>query len=44
MIESYDLGANAYVQKPVDSTEFLEAANALGVFWLGFNKRSPMNC
>jgi two-component system response regulator len=37
IIHSYDLGANSYVQKPVGSTEFLEAAKALGVYWLGVN-------
>jgi two-component system, response regulator len=39
IIRSYDLGANSYVQKPVGSTEFLEAAKALGVYWLGVNKQ-----
>ena len=39
LIDSYDHGANAYVQKPVDSHEFLAAAKALGVFWLGVNSR-----
>lgn len=37
---SYDLGANSYVQKPVDSDEFLAAAKTLGVYWLGINKRA----
>jgi two-component system response regulator len=41
MIESYGLGANAYVQKPVNSDEFLAAAQALGVFWLNINKQPP---
>ncbi len=39
IVRSYDLGANSYVQKPVGSAEFLEAAKALGVYWLGVNKQ-----
>jgi two-component system response regulator len=35
--ESYIGGANSYVRKPVTSTEFLEAAKALGVYWLTVN-------
>jgi two-component system response regulator len=42
IIRSYDLGANSYVQKPVESAAFLEAAKALGVYWFGVN-RQPMS-
>lgn len=35
---SYELGANAYLRKPVDFAEFTEAARALAVFWLRFNE------
>jgi two-component system response regulator len=35
--ESYIGGANSYVRKPVTSAEFLEAARALGVYWLTVN-------
>lgn len=38
IIGSYDLGANGFVQKPVDFTEFVEVANQLGVYWLGVNR------
>lgn len=38
----YELGANAYVQKPVDFERFIDAARALGNFWLMLN-RSPSN-
>jgi two-component system, response regulator len=41
IIESYDCGANSYIQKPVDSAEFHVAARALGVYWLGMNRRRP---
>jgi two-component system, response regulator len=41
MIRSYDLGANAYVRKPVDFGEFAEAAKTLGLFWLLVNEPPP---
>lgn len=33
LINSYRLGANSYVRKPVDFKEFMEAANQLGLYW-----------
>lgn len=33
LVESYQLGVNAYVVKPVDFEEFAEAVRALGMFW-----------
>jgi two-component system response regulator len=36
--ESYKLGANSYVQKPVDFHEFMEAARELGLYWLVLNR------
>jgi two-component system response regulator len=41
VIRGYDLGANAYVRKPVEFTEFVEAAKTLGLFWLLFNEPLP---
>jgi two-component system response regulator len=41
--ESYRLGANSYVQKPVDFGQFLEATRDLGLYWLGLNRRVPPN-
>ena len=38
MINAYDLGTNAYVRKPVDFTEFADAAKHLGLFWLILNE------
>ncbi|HTL99264.1 MAG TPA: response regulator [Holophagaceae bacterium] len=37
---SYDRGANSYVRKPVDFTQFLEAAKNLGLYWLVMNERA----
>jgi two-component system response regulator len=41
MIQSYSLGANSYVRKPVDFAEFLEAARVLGIYWLMMNQAPP---
>jgi CheY-like chemotaxis protein len=41
VINSYDLGANAYVRKPVDFGQFTEAAKTLGLFWLLLNEPPP---
>jgi two-component system response regulator len=41
LTRSYSLGANAYVRKPVDFTEFIEAAKVLGLFWLLHNEPAP---
>ncbi len=41
MIESYSLGANSYVRKPVDFTRFSEAVQRLGLYWLLLNEPPP---
>jgi len=41
VLRSYDLGANSFVQKPVDFAEFLEAARHLGLYWLMLNQALP---
>ena len=38
IIQSYDLGCNAYVCKPVDFNKFVEAVKQLGLFWLVLNE------
>jgi two-component system response regulator len=38
MIESYRLGVNSYIVKPVDFEQFTEAARTLGMYWLLLNK------
>ena len=37
VIKSYDNGANSFIKKPVDFTEFLDVVNKLGVYWLALN-------
>ncbi len=39
--QSYALGANAYVRKPVEFSEFLQTAKTLGQFWLLLNEPAP---
>jgi two-component system response regulator len=41
VLRSYDLGANSFVQKPVDFAEFIDAARHLGLYWLVINETSP---
>jgi DNA-binding response OmpR family regulator len=40
-IESYQLGINVYVVKPVDFHDFVEAVKELGVFWAVINEPPP---
>jgi two-component system response regulator len=40
IVESYRLGANSYVRKPVDFNQFVEAAKQLGLYWLLLNERA----
>jgi two-component system response regulator len=37
-VRSYSLGANGYVRKPVDFTQFIDAVKTLGLFWLLLNE------
>jgi CheY-like chemotaxis protein len=41
MMRSYRLGVNAYVVKPVDFHEFINAVKELGVFWAVINEPPP---
>jgi CheY-like chemotaxis protein len=41
MVASYKLGVNAYVVKPVDFHEFVNAIKELGVFWAIINEAPP---
>ena len=39
--QSYDLGANSYIRKPVDFKQFVEAVKNLGLYWLVMNEPAP---
>jgi len=41
LIESYNLGANSYIRKPVDFLQFVEAVQQLGLYWLLLNQTPP---
>jgi two-component system response regulator len=41
-LEGYSLGANSYIQKPVDFEQFVEAIRQLGLYWLVLNEPPPL--
>jgi CheY-like chemotaxis protein len=41
LVQSYKLGVNAYVVKPVDFQQFIEAVKELGAFWAVINEPPP---
>jgi two-component system, response regulator len=41
MIEGYKSGANSYMRKPVEYTQFVEFVGHLGLYWLGLNEVPP---
>lgn len=41
LLESYDLGANSFVRKPVDFDQFAKAVRQLGLYWLVVNEPAP---
>jgi len=41
LVESYKLGVNSYIQKPVDFDQFRDAVKQLGIYWLVVNQSPP---
>ena len=42
VVQSYELGVNAYVVKPVEFEKFVDAVKQLGLFWLLLNEPPPV--
>lgn len=42
LVDSYSLGANSYIQKPVDFVQFADAVCQLGLYWLVLNESPSM--
>jgi CheY-like chemotaxis protein len=43
LVESYKLGANSYVVKPVDIVQFIDAIKVLGQYWAVINQPPPFH-
>ena len=43
LIQGYGLGANSYIRKPVDFTQFVDAVRQVGSYWLILNEDPPTN-
>jgi CheY-like chemotaxis protein len=43
LVESYSLGCNSYIQKPVDYDRFLNVIQQLGMYWLVINSPPPLS-
>ncbi len=41
LVDGYGSGANSYIVKPVDFTQFAEVVRQLGLYWLVINQRAP---
>jgi len=41
IVESYNLGANSYIRKPVGFDQFYEAVRQIGLYWLMLNQATP---
>lgn len=43
LVESYKLGVNSYIQKPVDFDQFREVIKEVGLYWLVVNQTPPQH-
>src|SRR6266850_1922718 len=43
VVNGYDLGANSYIQKPVDFKQFRDTVKHVGLYWLVTNQPPPVN-
>jgi len=43
LVASYNLGANSFIQKPVDFDQFRETVKTVGLYWLVTNQPAPAN-
>lgn len=43
LVKGYDLGANSYIQKPVDFEQFRSTVKQAGLYWLLTNQPPPTN-
>ncbi|MGD0180163.1 MAG: response regulator [Terriglobales bacterium] len=43
LVSSYSLGANSFIQKPVDFDQFRETVKTVGLYWLVTNQPVPIN-
>jgi len=44
LIQSYALGVNSYIIKPIDFEKFIKVTSDLGLYWLLLNKQPPLTC
>lgn len=40
LVRSYDLGANSYIQKPVDFEQFRQTVKTVGLYWMVINQHA----
>jgi len=43
LVQSYELGVNSYIQKPVDFEQFRQTVKTVGLYWMVINQRPAVN-